>query len=119
MVLRVVAAGAVVVLSLANAAAQEASAPAGNAAQGKQVFMTDGCFQCHGTVGQGSRATGPRIARTELPYAAFVNQLRNPANEMPPYEAKILSDGDVANIFAYLQSQPTPAAVKDIPLLNK
>jgi ubiquinol-cytochrome c reductase cytochrome c subunit len=81
--------------------------------------MTDGCFQCHGTVGQGGRVTGPRIARTELPFAAFLNQLRNPSNEMPPYEVKILSNGDAANIYAYLQSLPAPLAVKDIPLLNQ
>ena len=37
-----------------------AQAPAGDAAKGKVLFMKNGCYECHGTVGQGG--TGPRIA---------------------------------------------------------
>jgi cytochrome c553 len=38
---------------------------------------------------------------------------------MPPYEPGVVSDQDVANIYAYLQAQPAPKAGKDIPLLNQ
>lgn len=113
---------AALVLALPSlAAAQQAAAPAsGDAAHGKQDYMSVGCFECHGTVGQGSRSTGgPRLARTQLPEDAFVQQLREPSNEMPPYEAGVLPDKDAADIYAYLQSLPPPKAAKDIPLLNQ
>ena len=38
-----------------------AAAPSGNIENGKKLFMADGCYQCHGFVGQGSTATGARI----------------------------------------------------------
>jgi mono/diheme cytochrome c family protein len=118
----VVCAGAlwgIAVLAAAPAMAQQGNgAPAGNASAGAEVYKADGCWECHGTVGQGGAITGPRLAATALPYAAFLQQLRVPSNAMPPYEAKILSDADAANIYAYLKSLPAPQSAKDISLLN-
>jgi mono/diheme cytochrome c family protein len=37
---------------------------------------------------------------------------------MPPYQKAILSDADLADIHAYLQSVPKPPDYKSIPLLN-
>jgi len=105
-------------LALAGAGVAAAQTP-GDAAKGKATFMADGCYECHGTVGQGGRPTGPRIARTQLPIEAFVQQLRQPSNEMPPYEAAVVPDGDAADIYAYLKSLPAPASAKDVPLLNQ
>jgi len=113
----VVAAAILVVASMSQASAQS-SAPAGDAKAGQQVFMAIGCWECHGSVGQGGAVTGPRLAATALPYAAFAQQLRVPQNAMPPYEAKILSDADAANIYAFLKSLPPPQTAKDVPLLN-
>jgi ubiquinol-cytochrome c reductase cytochrome c subunit len=101
------------------AAAQQPLAPAGDAAKGQSLFMTDGCYECHGTIGQGARGTGPSVARTLLPFEAFLQQLRQPSNEMPPYEAPILTDAAAADIYAYLQSLPPPVAAKSVPLLNQ
>ena len=117
----VIAAAVVVVCSAAAAApalAQGGDAPAGNAKTGQQVYKAIGCWECHGTIGQGGAITGPRLAPTALPYAAFLQQLRTPQNAMPPYETKILSDADAANIYAFLKSVPAPKSVQDIPLLS-
>jgi hypothetical protein len=38
---------------------------------------------------------------------------------MPPYTAKVMSDQDFADIYAYLQSRPRPPAVQSIPLLSR
>jgi mono/diheme cytochrome c family protein len=80
--------------------------PSGDAANGKRVYMADGCYQCHGTVGQGSRPTGPHLAPNPVPYEGFVAQLRHPANTMPPYTSVVLSEQEVADIYAYLISIP-------------
>lgn len=114
-------AAAAIVLSLGVAPsvlAQEA--PKGNAANGKKVYLADGCYQCHGRVGQGGLMTGqaPVLAQTKMPFAAFTRQLRNPINDMPPYPESLLSEKEVADIFAYLQSLPGRRPVKDFPILN-
>ena len=53
-----------------------------------------------------------------IPFTAFLNQLRHPANEMPPYVAAVLSDRDASDIYAYIASLPAPPDVKTIPALN-
>jgi mono/diheme cytochrome c family protein len=103
-------------LAASTAFAQTASS--GNADHGKQLFTKDGCYQCHGYVGQGGNA-GPRLAPSPIAFEAFSKQLREPVHDMPPYGEKILSDKDAADIYAYLGTIPKPPAVKDIPLLNQ
>ena len=99
------------------AAANAQAAPAGNAANGKKIFASYGCYECHGYVGQGGSA-GARLAPRPIAFAAFVNYVRRPTNQMPPYTAKVVSDQELADIYAFLQSLPPPAAVKSIPQLN-
>ena len=93
-----------------------ATAPAGNADVGKKLFVADGCYQCHGYEAQGSSATGPRLGPRPIAFAAFSRYVRQPTGQMPPYTAKVVSDADLANIYAFVQSRPEPA--KDIPLLK-
>jgi mono/diheme cytochrome c family protein len=99
------------------APAGQGSMPAGNIENGKTLYVQTGCYQCHGLAGQGARMTGPRISRTEFPFEGFLYQLRHPANQMPPYEAAVLSDQDTADLYAYVRQMP----VRDpssIPLLK-
>src|SRR6267142_4413639 len=81
----------------------QADASAASAEKGKVFFIQYGCFQRHGTVGQGGNA-GPKIAPDPLPYEALANFVRTTSREMPPYSEKILPDADLADIYAYLQS---------------
>jgi mono/diheme cytochrome c family protein len=109
------------VLGLGTApAARALDQPAGDAANGQKVYLADGCWQCHGRVGQGGLMTGaaPILAQTRLPFAAFKRQVRNPVNDMPPYPETLLNDKDLADIFAFLQALPGRRASKDLPILN-
>ncbi|HEY3916862.1 MAG TPA: cytochrome c [Stellaceae bacterium] len=116
-----VAAAALVIFTSAavaqNSGGQQ-TAPQGDAKAGQQIFMADGCWECHGTAAQGGVITGPRLAHTALPFAAVLQQLRVPQNAMPPYEASVISDAEVANIYAWLQSLPPPESAANIPLLR-
>ena len=94
------------------------AAPAGNAQNGKRIYVSYGCYQCHGREGQGSAATGPRIAPRPIPFPVFTQYVRQPAGQMPPYTGKIVSDSELADIYAFLQARPQPPAVKNIPLLS-
>lgn len=96
----------------------QASAPAGSAQKGKQLFQSYGCYQCHGREAQGGAGTGPRLAPKPIAFAALSRYVRQPTGQMPPYTSKVVSDQDLADIYAFLASQPTPPAAKSIPILN-
>ena len=96
--------------------AAHAQTPAGDAARGKALFMQDMCYTCHGTAGQGGdRGSGPRIAPSPFPWEGFVKQVRHPREQMPRYSEKFLDERDLADIYAYLASQP--AMKKELPPL--
>ena len=46
------------------------------------------------------------FTRKEELVLAAARQVRNPVNDMPPYPQTLLSDQEVADIFAYLQALP-------------
>ena len=89
-----------------------------SATKGKQLFTKDGCYECHGTQGQGTSA-GARLAPKPIALAALIAYVRQPKGQMPPYTAKVVSDAELADIRAYLASIPEPPPAKNIPLLNQ
>ena len=97
------------------------SASTGDAARGKQIYMRDACYTCHGTTGASTSFVGPKLAHAGLTAGQILRQLRHPQAQMPAYTEKVLPDSDVADLVAYiqtLQQGPTPTG-KDIPLLNR
>jgi mono/diheme cytochrome c family protein len=104
--------------SASEAPKTAAGTPAGNAQHGKTVYVVDGCYECHGLAAQGGAGTGPKLGPNPFPYAAFGLQVRSPRDEMPPYTVKVLSDADLADIYAFVQSVPQPPKVDSIPLLK-
>jgi ubiquinol-cytochrome c reductase cytochrome c subunit len=86
----------------------------GDADSGKRLFFRNGCYECHGTMGQGG--TGPRLAPRPLAASALTAYIRKPGPGMPPYSAKVMSDAEVADVRAYLATIPGP--LKEIPLLK-
>src|SRR5215467_4041824 len=103
---------------LAPVAASAQSGTSGNADKGKQLFMKQNCYYCHGTTGQGGR-DGARIAQTALNLQGVMRYVRKPTGGMPAFTEKILSDQDLTDIYAYLKSLPAAKASKDIPLLDQ
>jgi len=93
------------------------NASAGNAEKGKALFLRDGCYECHGYVGQGTK-DGARIGPPVLNVQGLIRYVRRPAGAMPAFTEKVVTDAELTDIYAYLKSIPAPKAVKDIPLLN-
>jgi mono/diheme cytochrome c family protein len=92
------------------------SAATGDAARGKQLYLADGCYACHGTTGAGGGFSGPKLAHDGLSPAAILQQLRQPQAQMPAYTEKVVPDQDAADIIAYIQSlsatpAPAPSAI--------
>jgi len=90
----------------------------GNAENGKRLFAAYGCYECHGHQGAGA-AIAPRIGPPPISFAALLRYVRAPSGQMPPYTAKVASDQDFADIYAFLKTFPPPAPASSIPLLNQ
>jgi mono/diheme cytochrome c family protein len=90
----------------------------GNADLGKQLFKKYGCYECHGSHGQIASRSGPALAPDLIPFDAFSAYVREPKGSMPPYVARVVSQKDLADIYAFLQTTPHPPAAKTIPILN-
>lgn len=84
---------------------------------GGQAFMHYGCFECHGTVGQGTIA-GPKLAPKPVPFDVFVAQVRTPANQMPAYPPHLLSDADLTAIYGFLNTQPATSLPPELGALT-
>jgi mono/diheme cytochrome c family protein len=95
-------------------------APPGDAVEGKRLYLAVGCFTCHGRSGQGGAMNGPvpALAKTAMPFDGFKGQLRQPANEMPAYSEKVMTDRQVADIYAFVESLPGPRPTKGVKILN-
>jgi mono/diheme cytochrome c family protein len=105
-------------LILTALAATVAFAQTGDAANGKKLFLRDGCYECHGYGGQGG-AAGARIATIGLNATGLIRYVRAPAGAMPAYTDKVITDQELTDVWAYLQSLPKAKAAKDIPLLQQ
>src|SRR5262245_41386652 len=93
-----------------------ASAPAGDAKRGKDLFeKTYRCYACHGFDGQ----TGsPRLVPMGRSQEAFIAYLRKPSTEgMPKFSA--VAEADLVDVYAYIRSIPAAApSIDEIPLLK-
>ena len=97
-----------------NPTAQAASA--GNPRSGKDVYLRYSCYACHGYAGHGG--AGARLVPMRLSLPAFTAFVRNPAN-MPPYTSKVLTDVQLADVWAYIKTLPQSPPASSIPLLNQ
>jgi mono/diheme cytochrome c family protein len=94
----------------------KAQTPTGNADRGKELFTKTGCYQCHGYSAQGA-TTGVRLAPLRMTFLRLTRYVKAPTGRMPPYTAAVLSEQDLADIYAFLGAIPAPPDLDDIPLL--
>lgn len=103
----------------AQAQNQAKATPEGNVENGKRLYNSIGCWQCHGTQAQGGGIFGPRLGPEAIPFIALKAYLRHPSGDMPPYTEKVASDQDLLDIWTFIKSVPKPPPVKSIPILNQ
>ena len=95
--------------------------------RGARRLRREGQGRLHASTAAGSatapsgRAASParKLAPDPMPLEAFTAFVRTTNRAMPPYREAVLSNEDLADIYAYLQSIPKPADYKTIPLLNQ
>jgi mono/diheme cytochrome c family protein len=95
-------------LGLVPAAAQEpVPAPVlplsyGDSTEGGSLYRDKGCILCHGLSADGG--IGSALLDSELEFFDFLAYVREPSEVMPAYLAEQLSDQEVRDIFAFVES---------------
>jgi len=108
---------AVVCACLMTSASAAAQTPvAGNVEQGKALYLKYSCYACHGYDGHGG--AGARLVPLAMTVTRFTAYVHNP-RRMPPYTDKVLSDAQLADLFAYIKSLPASPPADQIPLLSR
>jgi len=101
---------------LAGSVATAQTPATGNAQQGKELFLKYSCYACHGYDGHGG--AGARLVPLAMTVTRFTAYVHNP-RRMPPYTDKVLSDAQLADLFAYIKSLPASPSADQIPLLSR
>src|SRR5438876_9181526 len=105
-----------VMLAALAAALQPVPPAAGNAQNGKELYLKYSCYACHGYDGHGG--AGARLVPMRMNLPGFSAYLKNP-RQMPPYTQKVLSDQQAADLWAYIKSMPESPQASAIPLLSQ
>jgi mono/diheme cytochrome c family protein len=76
-------------LLIGGSAGAQNAAP-GDAVEGKRLFLADGCFLCHGRVGEGGALNGPApiLAKTHYRWRASWASSANPSTICQPMANK-------------------------------
>jgi mono/diheme cytochrome c family protein len=91
-----------------------------NIETGQRLYTKYGCSECHLNQGEGARQSGAsRLGPPQIPLSAFIDYVREPTGEMPPYTQKTVSNEELADMYAFMQSVRQPPSWKTIPLLDK
>ena len=119
--------GVIVACAASTSSAQDAASaprvsaanlPAGDATRGAQLYLKNGCWQCHGY--GAATGTAPALVMMGFRADSFVSYLRNPRTRtMPLYSAKVVPDADAADIYAFIRAQKKPVEAREIPLLRQ
>jgi mono/diheme cytochrome c family protein len=103
-----------VVLGAGSLAAQSA----GDAKAGKDLFAKYTCYGCHGFSGQ--NGPGARLVPMKMTAAGFIAYVRGPrTRQMPSYSAKVLPDGQLTDIYAYIKTLPDSPPAGSIAAINQ
>ena len=99
----------------------------GNAANGKKVFLSYGCYACHGYNGEtGARNFVGRWGnlQTEQQFITFLRGRANlapltPVSSMPNFSVQSLPDDKAKDLYAYIRTfKSTAPASKNVPALD-
>src|ERR1700730_11792461 len=95
-----------------------AVAQQGDAGRGKKMFKDYSCYACHGFSGQ--NGPGKRLVPMKMATVAFTASVRSPGTkQMAPCSAKVLSDQQLSDIWAYIKTLPDSPEATDIPLVQQ
>lgn len=77
--------------------------PAATGEMGQELWAQSACASCHGASALGG--SGPSLAGTSLPFAAFRSVVRQGAEGMPPFSRTHISDESLQALYDWLEGQ--------------
>ena len=60
----------------------------------------------------------PPLDKTQMPFEGFKMVVRESMRDMPAFVEAVLSDKDLIDVYAFLQTLPARRPAKDIAILN-
>jgi mono/diheme cytochrome c family protein len=87
--------------------------PAATGGLGQDPWTQSACAGCHGASALGG--SGPSLAGTSQPFAAFQAVVRQGARGMPPFSGTQIGDQTLQAIYAWLQAQAQVPAAQQNP----
>jgi cytochrome c len=99
----------------------------GDPVRGKELYVEQACYACHGYGGIGRRNIANKASGILINETVFLNYLRArggqnpqfPAQTMPHYPASSLPDDDARDIYAYITTLvDNPPEIEDAPALK-
>ena len=112
----ILVAAAGLMLSIVAWPQPKSGALSGDATRGKELYLKFTCYACHGFDGHGG--AGARLVPMKMLQPVFTAYVRSP-RQMPAYREKVMSDQQLADVWAYINSIPESPPAKSIPLLNQ
>jgi ubiquinol-cytochrome c reductase cytochrome c subunit len=85
---------------------------------GAALYRKKGCYECHVEEAQGG-PQGPRLGPNPIPQARFAAYVRNPTGDLPPFTERVLTNQELADIYAFIEARAQPKAVSTVPLLSQ
>jgi mono/diheme cytochrome c family protein len=80
----------------------------GDPVKGKTLWEQRNCKSCHGLMGEGKYA-GPRAGDGKSA-ADWIKQVRTPRQNMPAFDVAHISDAEITDMNAYMQTLPKPTS---------
>jgi mono/diheme cytochrome c family protein len=97
-----------IVLLTALAVSVALAQTSGDPKKGETLWTANNCKNCHGDKGEGKYA-GVRAGDGKAA-ADWIKQARTPRANMPAYDAAHISDADITDMWAYMQTLKKPDA---------
>jgi mono/diheme cytochrome c family protein len=82
-------------------------------AVGQQLWPEKPCISCHGAQAEGN--VGPKLAGTPLTFDEVLLRVRTGKGVMPAFTTAQISDAELQNIYAWLESLAPPPTVEPSP----
>ncbi len=89
-----------------------AQSPAADAKHGKELFLSYACYSCHSFDGHGG--AGARLVPMPLNQAGFIAIRPQRRAHAVRTAAKVISDAQLTDIYAYIKTLPTSPDAKNI-----
>ena len=99
-----------------------------DSSEGEQLYLSHGCYSCHGYNGTGRYPLANDISGIMTSEELFTMFLRlradlnpvSPSNSMPNYSKNVINDAEAKQIYAYIKTfKDNPPKLEEIPIFKE